>query len=390
MGSIARPFVASGLLRALVPSMMWLLTGCGDSGPSGDVAALVADVEANARPSTEHVASMARDHDVVLLGEFQHVREDVAFVRAALPALHEAGVRVLGIEYACAEDQARIDAAIAAIMLDTGELAEIQRRYAGGSWAYEDYLGLYTGVWQLNRDLPDGAEKMRVVALSPYVDFEKVHTGDATARREELTKLASADAFMAAVIQREVDAGRKVVALMGTLHALTDYAPPALEEGEVVGEDTWRCGHVLARSLGDRVATVLFHQPLPAVNGGLVLPGGGALDDAFAAAHDSTNSPLGIALAGTGAGALPVPGALGEGRDATLADLADGWVYHAPIARLRGVQIIHDWLQTDDDLERALAHYPDPDAVSEVETIDQMREQYLLDAGIRLRFERLR
>lgn len=390
MGTIARPSKASGLLAALIPSVMLVLTGCGDSGPSDEVAALVADIEAHARPSVELVAEMARDHDVVLLGEFQHIRDDVAFVQNALPALHAAGVRVLGVEYACAEDQARIDAAISAIMLHTDELTEIQRRYAGGSWAYEEYLSLYTGVWQLNRDLPEGAEKMRVVALSPYVDFEAIHTGDATARQEALTKLASADAFMAAVIEREVDAGRKVVALMGTLHALTSYTPPEIVDGDVVGEDTWRCGHLLSERLGNRVATVLFHQPFPRTGGGLVRPGGGTLDAAFAAAHDSTTSPLGMTLAGTAVGALPLPGALGEGRTATLSDLADGWVYHAPIAELRGVRVISDWLETEDDLAQALAHYPDPEAVAEVESIDQMHERYVLDAGIRLRFERIR
>jgi hypothetical protein len=383
--------VPFGLYVAVAGAALLLLPGC-DGGPaSDDVDALVADIQSHGRPSIEYVADLARSHDVVLLGEYQLIQQDVAFVHDAVPALHAAGVRVLGVEYACAEDQSRIDAAVTNVMLDTRELTEIQRRYAGGTWAYQEYLGLYTAVWQLNRDLPADAEKMRVIGLSPYVDWEAIHTGDTTAREDELQKLVSADAFMAAIIQREVDAGQKVVALMGTLHALTDFTPPAIGDREHTDRDRSRCGHILAESLGDGVVTVLFHQPLPGPEAALLRPAGGALDGALAAAGDSTTTPLGFDLAGTAVGALPLLGTLAEGLpDATLADLADGYVYHAPFAQLRGATVIHNWIQTSDDLAGALATYPDQEAAAGIKTVDALRERFALEAGIRLRFDRLR
>ena len=52
----------------------------------------------------------SRSHDIVFLGEFFKIRQNVQLVAALIPRLYAAGVRNLGIEYALSDDQEEIDA----------------------------------------------------------------------------------------------------------------------------------------------------------------------------------------------------------------------------------------------------------------------------------------
>ena len=70
------------------------LTGCGTSPKLSEekTEELVGVLEAQGMPSDDYVLSKFQDHDVVLLGEFHRIAEDVRLVSRLIPRLyHEAG-----------------------------------------------------------------------------------------------------------------------------------------------------------------------------------------------------------------------------------------------------------------------------------------------------------
>ncbi len=357
--------------------------GC-SSSPEMDQASLDAieqHLASMGAPPIDYVIGLFDDHDVVLLGEHQLVRQDARFAASLVPALGDAGI-VLAIEYACAEDQARIDAVVNEPLYDEAGAIAVQHHYAGGLWPYREYVEILKAAWDHNRHA-DQASRIRVIGLSPVVDWEAVNFGEGAEREAEVRKIQQTDAYMAALVQREVDAGRKVLVYCGTTRAFTDFVPTIEHQGDRVPDDN-HMGHILSRSLGDRAVTVLLHQPWPGPDGALVGPADGRLNPALAALADSAG--VGFDLAG------PV-GQLTETRslyalddaDLHLSDVADGYVFLAPFAELIGVQVITSWV-SEDEFEAFRRGYPNPRVMDEVDSVRRLVERFSQNAAIRLRF----
>jgi hypothetical protein len=77
-----------------------------------EVAALLTYAQGNWRSPEDYVLSTFAGHDIVFLGEFFKIRQNVQLVSALIPRLAAAGVRNLGIEYALSDDQKDIDALV--------------------------------------------------------------------------------------------------------------------------------------------------------------------------------------------------------------------------------------------------------------------------------------
>ena len=94
-----------------------LVLGC-DSTPAVDPdveAALVAHLETAGESPDTFLLGMFEDHDVVLLGEYGRIIEDVGFVNRLVPQLADAGVSAIGVSFLCSDGQAEIDAMVAKI-----------------------------------------------------------------------------------------------------------------------------------------------------------------------------------------------------------------------------------------------------------------------------------
>jgi hypothetical protein len=112
----------------------------------------------------EYVVSKFKDHDVVFIGEHHLIKHDVEFIQSLIPILYKNGIRDLGVEFGCHELQDRVDTLITAETYD----ADLARRLMfqwGSYWPYVEYLALYRKAWELNRSLPEGAPKFRIVNL---------------------------------------------------------------------------------------------------------------------------------------------------------------------------------------------------------------------------------
>ena len=75
---------------------------------------LLSFAESSWRSPEEYVLDAFARHDVVMLGEFFKIRQNVQLVQGLIPRLYAAGIRNLGIEYALSDDQGQIDALLTA------------------------------------------------------------------------------------------------------------------------------------------------------------------------------------------------------------------------------------------------------------------------------------
>jgi hypothetical protein len=372
-----------------------LIASCGKAPevPAERKATLASYLKANGMPPADYVVARFTDHDVVFLGELHLIREDVAFVERLLPELyHRAGVRALAIEFACSEDQASIDTLLADPLYQWDRAIQIQRRFYGGMWPYEEYAGLFKAVWQLNRGVP-GADPMRLIALSPYIDWEKINYGDERARQEEEQKLALTDRHMAEVLLREAIANRlKTLVYCGRSRAFTRFQQPVVRDGELVGLDREQLGNLIYQRIEGRAMTVLLHSPWPTYGGDgdgrLYRPCNGILDAVLEAHADSVGfdvvgSPFGELEESRSTYRLGHPGL-------KLADVCDGYVFHKPLMKLHGVSLASSWITSEEDLARAKRQAVVREWAETVKSPREFMDGFWRDIAIPARFEGVR
>ncbi|HMA54152.1 MAG TPA: hypothetical protein VKT17_06795, partial [Acidobacteriota bacterium] len=130
-------------------------------------------LETEGRSPEDYVLSKFRDHDIVLLGEHHFIKHDVEFVQSLLPFLYENGIRDLGIEFGCHELQGQADALVTAETYDEGLARRLMFQWAS-YWPYVEYMELYRKAWELNKSLPEGAPRFRIVGLDYRIRWDLV------------------------------------------------------------------------------------------------------------------------------------------------------------------------------------------------------------------------
>jgi hypothetical protein len=331
------------------------------------VKALVAYGASALRSPAEQVLRSFAAHDVVFLGERNWIREHALLVKDLLPALHAAGVRNLGIEFALSDSQPAIDALLAAPAWDEAAARRIAFAWKV-IWGFQEYLDVYRAAWQLNRSLPAGAQPVRIVALGVHQDWELIHTVQDAENADVLHRLLAdgiPDEHMAQLIQREfLDRGEKALVYCSLEHAFTRYRSTAYEKNmrENGFAETRRAGNILYDRAGSRVATLALHAPWPdrSAQTGLAWPAGGAID-ALLAALPPARQAAGWDTAGTPIGALAISsGEYAVGHEKlTLADLCDGYVATGPLTSLHAATAIADFVPADRS-EYAARNFPGP------------------------------
>jgi hypothetical protein len=276
------------------------------------LAGLLAFAEADWQSPGAYIAGLFDHHDVVFLGEFYKIREQVQLVSTLIPELYAKGVRNLAIEYALSDSQPDIDALLAAPTWDEVKARRITFDWVV-TWGYQEYIDIYHAAWRLDRSLPPGAPPFRIVALNVRQNWKLVQT-DAdlrnTATLHQILAAGIPDSHMADVLMREVvDRGGKALVFTSLQHAFTRYHSTDYEQnmrdrgfGEVR-----RMGTIVADRVGARACTVALDSPWPdpAQQTGLAYPVDGAINGMVTALPAGEQSG-GWDTAGTPLGALPV------------------------------------------------------------------------------------
>jgi hypothetical protein len=318
-------------------------------------------------PPADYVVRAFKTHDIVFLGEFSKISQNVRLAGELIPRLYAAGVRNLGIEYALAEDQQRIDTLLTAPAWDEQAAREITFRWVV-TWGFQEYVELYHAAWQVNHGRPSGAPPFRIVALNVRQNWQYVKTEADMTNAETVKKIMAngvPDELMARVISREVLArGEKALVYSTLQHAFTRYRSTEYEKNAADRgfTETRRMGNIIAAGIGSRAQTILLHAPWPdrGTASGMAYPVEGMLDalidalppDRRSGGFDTEGSPLGALPVRTGVMAAGHPGL-------TLAGVCDGYILQGPLSAYTTVTPIEGFIPHGQE-GYATANFPGP------------------------------
>ncbi len=345
--------VVAGFVLVLNPLQLFNRGGPRRSAPpAGAFTPLLQFAEASWRSPEDYVLSAFERHDVVLLGEFFKIRQNVQLVHDLVPRLYAAGIRNLGIEYALSDDQAEIDSLVTAAAWDESRARAVTFHWLV-TWGYREYVDLYKAAWEVNHSRPAGARPFRIVGLNVRQNWEYLQTQKDLTDPAVVARIFAGgipEAHMADVIDREfMRAGQKALVFCGTQHVFTRYRSQAYEKNaaEMKLPEKRRMGNIVYSRVGSRVWSISLHAPWPdeTQKSGLTYAADGAIDALIDALPPDKRSG-GWDLADTPLGALP----LGRspyseaGKTGTLANLFDGYIVQGPISGYAMVTPIRDFV----------------------------------------------
>lgn len=282
-----------------------------------------------------YVSNLFSSHEIVFVGHNLPSRKTGLFLQQLIPAVNKAGVYLLGIEWACMDDQSLLDELVNADQFDEGIARSALFRWGlRYHFAFVEYLDILRAVWAVNRTQASGSAPFRIVALDYDIDIEAV-TDNADLLSpyawEHLRPRGPASKHMADVLLTEfVRHGHKALVLTKTGNALTrmrrrphptmDQIDTQIVDGKVVG-----CGNYVYSAIADRAATVLLHQPLTAdgEHGLFTLPADGYLDAAFAHTNNR-HFPVAFDVSSGSIGRLPCATSIDNG---DISQLCNGWIF---------------------------------------------------------------
>lgn len=282
-----------------------------------------------------YVSNLFSSHEIVFVGHNLPSRKTGLFLQQLIPAVNKAGVYLLGIEWACMDDQSLLDELVNADQFDEGIARSALFRWGlRYHFAFVEYLDILRAVWAVNRTQASGSAPFRIVALDYDIDIEAV-TDNADLLSpyawEHLRPRGPASKHMADVLLTEfVRHGHKALVLTKTGNALTrmrrrphptmDQIDTQIVDGKVVG-----CGNYVYSAIADRAATVLLHQPLTAdgEHGLFTLPADGYLDAAFAHTNNP-HFPVAFDVSSGSIGRLPCATSIDNG---DISQLSNGWIF---------------------------------------------------------------
>ena len=343
-----------------------------DAPPDAEVPGPDEDPEPSGLQSpVEYLVELCGLHQIVLVGDLVGVAQHVETLVEVVPALHEAGVD-LAWEFTNSRAQDRLDALVGAAVWDPRGCADLFVDLLGVGFAYQEYADVLHAAWQTNQDSPH-LPPFRIVALGvpSYVEDPELLEGRSAGELElrnwwmgghyrDLTAFHMANVVTAEVIRH----GRRAL-----VYCAADRTTTRLVEWHD-GLAPATVGNLLHRWMGEGVQRVLFH---------------GAVDDieaiqrveALIEAAPEDVDELGIDLELSTLGNVGITGVIGTigGEQSTfrLRDLADGYLFVAPLEEWRPCELLDDLIAPANfvDIE---ARYRALDPRDERYTQDELEE----------------
>ncbi|WP_419552090.1 hypothetical protein [Candidatus Poriferisodalis sp.] len=282
-----------------------------------------------------YVSDLFERHQIVFVGHHTPTRRAGLFLQDLVAAAYRSGVGIVAIEYACVDDQTRLDAVVTGTTFDEPLAREALLRWGiRHNFAYREYLDVLSAVWEVNRRFVGGGAPMRVLGLDYDLDLDAV-TDTADLRTSyawpHLRSRGPVSAHMCEVLLAEViEPGHRALVLTRTAHALTrarrlPHRVWDAIDAEVVGGYVVGAANRLYEVVADRAVTVLIHEPLPADGEqcDYALVADGVLDATFAM-NDDLAVPLAFDVDRGPPARLGCTTSLDR---EPLGSLATGWIY---------------------------------------------------------------
>lgn len=270
-------------------------------------------IESQGKPPEDYVIDKFTQHDLVILGEYHRIKQDVELVQNLIPLLYENGVHNLAMEFGCSANQDRVDRLVTAAAYDPNLARQIMAEFTT-SWPYVEYMDIYKKAWELNAFLPQDA-KFRIIHLNNC----------------DLDALDEYESHMAGIIQNEViDRGEKALVYTGAHHSFTRYHQLDSDKQEIE-----RMGNILYEQMPGRIYHIILHYPWDQYSLDYediisIYPVGGAIDTIM---MELDNPRVGFDVLDSPFGKLTDEAsryAVGYSPFA-LADFCDGYIFQKPI-----------------------------------------------------------
>ncbi len=350
----------------------------------------------NYQTPEDYVIGKLKDHDIVFIGEYHRIKQNVELIHTLIPRLYEDGVYNLGIEFALRQDQQKIDKLITADTYDE-ELAGKILFSSFAFWGYQEYADIFKVAWNFNRRLPEGSRRFRVFGLGVKADWSHVKTKEDRDKPEIMRKVwanGRPDSTMAnTIIQEFINKKEKALIYAGSHHAFTKYKQPIYNEStkRFVRFVEDRMGNLVYNVIGERAFNIFLHSPWVNEKGyrePYVYPVDGAID-ALMVTLPLRYQNAGFDTKGSPFGDLPGTTALYKyGYDNfTLSDFCDGYIYQCPLSEYTGVTPIEEFVN-EYNLAEAKSQCPNPWFKNPSVTAEDFNEAIKTEVNIERRFRR--
>jgi hypothetical protein len=350
----------------------------------------------NWKSPEQYIIDKFKERDVILLSEDHALKHNLEMARDLIPLLYQAGVYNFGMEFGAEEDQPLLDSLVNAPEYDENTARRIMFNYNVG-WVFNEYMDIYKAAWKLNRSLPAGARKFRVLNISYRYNWAVCDSNYFGIRTPGLISRifskGNTEFFRANLIKKQIlDKKEKILVLAGFGHSYTRYKTPYYDyrEKDFYRFDTHRMGNILYGYAPGKVYTILLHYPFDGKTLGWATqyaPAGGAIDKVMERFRDKR---IGFDLVNTPFGNLHDTSAYSIGYpDFRLNDMADGYIFQKPFEQYEGCTIDQHFL-TEQNWPETVLNYPDKD----LQKPPSSKEEYLASISkyvdMKLRYRNLK
>lgn len=313
-------------------------------------------LDENGKDPVDYAVEVAKKHQITIFGEVHHIQDNLIFLNRIIPDLyHRAGVTCIAMETCVVEDQAKLDKLVTSEKFDPELALEIARDESWKAWGDKEYWDVFKTVWQLNKSLPEGKEKMRVIGIDYKWDgpsFALMGLGDDgidgplceklrfIRLLDDIPLIIKRDEVMARNVEKEIiEKGKRGIVFVGLNHDYINYRQARIINGKVFSE--WsRMGFMLHEKYGEQV----FHIRLHTFYNSPVIS---KLIESVVAERE--NVPVGFDVVGS-------PFALLRNSDSRyfrfrpgvcFSDVASGYVYLTPENKLKRCEWLSGYISRD-------------------------------------------
>ena len=332
----------------------------------------------------EYIISSFENKDIIFLGEFFSIKQNIEFVSRLVPYLHKNGIYNIGFEYALKQDQNKLDTLV--IRSETFNEPKA-REFLFNSLmlsGYKEYIDILKTVWEFNQTLDENQRPVRIVGLDVFKQWYYIQSendGNNPEIIKQVYSLGIPDEFIAKTIKEVfIDKNEKALIFCQVQHSFTKYIDINYQEylNVLNIEKTGRAGNIVYEMIGSRAGTIIMHAPWPddkAVNY-LNFPAEGVID-ALMETLSLDNKHAGFDTVGTPFGDLPILSSIFiKGHEnLTLDQFCDGYIIQGPLSEYEASSSFPDFINKD-NLEKAremmpLAKGPDTSAENFNKIIEQ-------------------
>ncbi len=219
---------------------------------------LVAAILKDSTDPFRYIADKFDTRSVVFLGELHKRKLDLEFFGNLIPYLYRVKhITIIGWEFGAADYQREADSVVTAAEFDRKKAIAIMRK-SMYTWCYEEYLAIFKTIWQLNKTIPEGMEKIRFLQLNKPYNPRRLHSPDVEIRQEE--GKTNFDNILPGIVEKEViQANKKILIYCGLHHSLTRFRTPKF----LFIKDNGRAGQQLYEKYPEKIFQCCLLSPFP-------------------------------------------------------------------------------------------------------------------------------